>query len=167
MQKQRHSEVCTQECNHTDTYCRYRRVHASSEAAVAALKHTLMPHRDRKCCIICFTDLNDVSETIGILSKRSSGKNVRVIAFCVILQYRNLFLENHFLLVWIHMLRQIKIFVRWHCPVVLIWLHTVPPGWGGWEENPWQSLPPAGWQTDLHSWSQTPLWDSRFLTNLK
>lgn len=49
-------------------------------------------------------------------------------------------------------------------PDVFIWPHTVPPSWVGWEESPWHNLPPAGWQTELHSSSQTPEQDLCFLT---
>lgn len=44
--------------------------------------------------------------------------------------------------------------------------HTVPPGWVDLEESPWRSHPPAWWQPDLHSSSQTPLWDSHYLTDM-
>lgn len=49
---------------------------------------------------------------------------------------------------------------------VMCFWHTVPPGWVGSEESPWCSHPPACWQPDRHSSSQTPLWDSHYLTDM-
>lgn len=56
--------------------------------------------------------------------------------------------------------------VLWHYPDVFIRPRSVPAQWAGWGESPWRTLPPAGWQPDLHSESQTPEWDSHSLIEI-